>query len=310
MIQNNIGNIYQLSGQFDKAIACYQRALDSERNMPEVHNNLGNIYKNCGQFDEAEACYRRALVLSPDFVEVCCNLGGVLRSLKRFQEAIELYRKVLNLSPDYKAALEGLGICHMEINTVNWDADISRPGMEFLGPKNVREILEDLQLPRERGLEVLDMGCGTGICGEYLRAYSQHLEGVDLSQPMLAEAEKKGFYDKLECADAITYMLSCTRTFDLIIASGVLILFGDLAPVFQAVARALKPGGMFVFTLYRSETEAVEVRHNLHFAHSAVYVHGTAQGANLQLASIEQKVHEYDHGEQQPGWVAVLRKAV
>jgi predicted TPR repeat methyltransferase len=191
----------------------------------------------------------------------------------------------------------------------NWDADILRPGNEFLGPKHVRETLEKLELPQARQLDVLDIGCGTGICGEYLRGYAKRLEGVDLSPHMLAQARNKNYYDKLECADAVAYMQGCDHTFDLIIASGVLILFGDLMPVFQAVSRLLKPGGVFIFTLYRSESEVVAVRHNLHFSHSAAYVRETAQSAHLQLASLEQEVHEYDLGEPQPGWVGVLRKA-
>jgi len=157
-------------------------------------------------------------------------------------------------------------------------------------------------------LYVLDIGCGTGVCGEYLRHYAMQLDGVDLSPHMLAQAQKKGYYDKIECADAIAYMQGCDRMYDLIIASGVLILFGDLLPVFQAAARLLKPGGLFVFTLYRSESDAVKVRHNLHFAHSAAYVREMSEAAGLQLALLEQKVHEFDLGEPQPGWIAALRK--
>jgi predicted TPR repeat methyltransferase len=360
MIQNNLGNIYQLSGQSENAIICYQRALSFEPNMPEVHNNLGNIYKNHDQFAEAEACYRRALLFRPNFVEVYCNLAGVARSRKNFHEAIANYRKALELSPDFIGAFEGLGICYAELgerdmaivnfnhylerdpggnNEVklrlaqlkaveipqrypsavmlatyekkaqNWDADIQRPGKEFFGPKHVREMLEHLKLPQSRQLDVLDMGCGTGVCGEYLREYAGHLEGVDLSPPMLAQALKKKYYDKLECADAISHMHNSQHSFDLIIASGVLILFGDLLPVFQAAARILKPGGIFVFTLYRSESDAVMVRHNLHFAHSETYVREMVDAANLQVLALEQKIHEYDSGEPQPGWIVALRKA-
>jgi predicted TPR repeat methyltransferase len=166
----------------------------------------------------------------------------------------------------------------------NWDTDIQLPGKEFLGPKHVREVLEELKLMQARQLDVLDIGCGTGVCGEYLRGYARHMEGVDLSPHMVAQAQKKSYYDKLECADAISYMQGRDRTFDLIIASGVLILFGDLLPVFQAAARLLKPGGLFVFTLYRSESGAVMVRYNLHFALSETYVRETAAAAGLQLA--------------------------
>jgi predicted TPR repeat methyltransferase len=89
----------------------------------------------------------------------------------------------------------------------------------------------------------------------------------------------------------------------------VLILFGDLLPAFQAAARILKPGGIFVFTLYRSESDAVMVRHNLHFAHSEAYVREQVDVAHLQVVALEQKIHEYDSGEPQPGWIVALRNA-
>jgi hypothetical protein len=38
-------------------------------------------------------------------------------------------------------------------------------------------------------------------------------------------------------------------------------------------------------------------------------VQETAESADLQVALLEQKVHEYDHGKPQPGWIGALRKA-
>ena len=34
-------------------------------------------------------------------------------------------------------------------------------------------------------LDVLDLGCGTGLCGPLLRPYARALAGVDLSPQML-----------------------------------------------------------------------------------------------------------------------------
>ncbi len=325
-VQNNLGNIYKNQDLLAEAEACYRRALLLRPDFVEVYCNLGSVLRRLKKFQEAIENYRKALDLSPAFKAAFEGLGICYAELGERDQAIACFNRYLELDPgdnsEAKLRLAQLNageipkryptaamLTTYEKKAQNWDTDIQRPGMEFLGPQHVREMLEELKLPQARKLDVLDIGCGTGICGEYLRDYAKHLEGVDLSPQMLAQAKKKGYYNKLECADAVGYMQGCKRKFDLIVASGVLILFSDLTPVFQAVARLLKPGGVFVFTLYRSESEAVMVRHNLHFAHSAAYVQEAAQAADLQLALLEQEVHEYDQGEPQAGWVGVLRKA-
>ncbi|MFZ5523770.1 MAG: tetratricopeptide repeat protein [Pseudomonadota bacterium] len=325
-VHNNLGNIYKNLEQFNEAEKCYRRALLLRPGFVEAYCNLGSVLGSQKRFQEAIESYREALNLSDAYKAAYEGLGVCYAELGEREQAIASFNRFLELdsgdNSEVKMQLAKLNagavperfpaavmLRNYEKKAQNWDSDVQRPGMEFLGPKHVHEMLEKLGLPQARQLDVLDIGCGTGVCGEYLRAYARRLEGVDLSPHMLEQAQKKGYYNKLECMEAVGFMQGCNRMFDLIVASGVLILFGDLAPVFQAAGRLLNPGGNFVFTLYRSESEAVAVRHNLHFAHSAAYVEETAQAANLQVFLIEQHVHEYLSGEPQPGWVVTLRKA-
>jgi ubiquinone/menaquinone biosynthesis C-methylase UbiE len=39
--------------------------------------------------------------------------------------------------------------------------------------------------------EILDLGCGTGLCGAWFTDYSARLVGVDLSPKMIEVAKKK-----------------------------------------------------------------------------------------------------------------------
>lgn len=324
-VQNNLGNIYKNNQQFVEAEACYLRALLSRPDFVEGYCNLGVVLRGQKKYQEAIDNFRKTLELSPSFKAAFEGLGICYAEMGDREQAIECFKRYLELDPgddsEVKLRLAQLDAGEMpkrypaavmlstyEQKAENWDADIQQPWREFFGPQHVREVLEQLNLPRERQLDILDIGCGTGICGDFLRAYARRLEGVDLSPHMLAQAKKKTGYDKLACAEAVAYMQGCETTFDLIVASGVLILFGDLAPVFQAAARLLNPGGMFVFTLYRSESGPVTVRYNLHFAHSAGYVRESAEAAGLRLALLEEKVHEIDRDEAQPGWIGVVRK--
>ena len=326
-VQNNLGNIYKSNRQFAEAEECYRRVLIFRPDFAEGHCNLGMVLQNQKKFQEAMEHFRRALELSPSLKEAFEGLGICHAEMGEREQAISWFNRYLELDPgddsEVKLRLARLNAGEIPdrypaavmLNTYekkaqNWDTDIRQPGKEFFGPKHVREVLEELKLEKSRQLDVLDIGCGTGVCGEYLRDYAKHLVGVDLSTHMLEQALKKKYYDKLECADVIAYMHACECSFDLIIASGVLILFGDLLPVFRAVAQLLRSGGVFIFTLYRGESEGVTVRFNLHFAHGETYVRDKAEAAGLQVVLLEQKMHEIDLGEPQPGWIVALRKAI
>ena len=324
-VLHNLGNIYKNRDQLSEAESCYQRAVTLKPDFVEACCNLGAVQSSQKKYQEAIANFRKVLELSPGFKAAHEGLGICYAELGEREQAIEHFKRYLELDPtdssEVKLRLarlnagdipqrypEAVMLSTYERRARDWDADIQRPGKEFLGPAHVREMLERLKLQRERQLDVLDIGCGTGVCGDFLRNYASHLEGVDLSPHMLEQAKGKGSYDRLECADATGYMQSSSRKFDLIVASGVLILFGDLHPVIQAAADILKPGGTFVFTLYRSETGDIIVRHNLHFAHSAHHVSVAAASAGLQVVSMEQEIHEYESGEPQPGWIVALKK--
>ena len=99
-------------------------------------------------------------------------------------------------------------------------------------------------------LHVLDLGCGTGLAGSWVKDYAKSLTGVDVSSEMLACARKKGLYASLVHADMTEWLSreSPEAFWDLIIAADSFAYLGDLSRVIQSAARALKPGGLLVFT--------------------------------------------------------------
>jgi predicted TPR repeat methyltransferase len=102
-------------------------------------------------------------------------------------------------------------------------------------------------------LDVLDLGCGTGLAGAWLKDYARHLVGVDLSEEMITIARKKMLYQELAVMSISTYLQQCTRKFDLVVAADVLSYIGDLRATFAQLLPTVNPGGHFCFTV-----EAVE----------------------------------------------------
>src|SRR6202044_1555187 len=106
---------------------------------------------------------------------------------------------------------------------------------------------------------------GTGLVGALVRDLARQLDGVDMSPAMLERARDKQTYDRLHQDDMIAFMSAPPDGYDAIISAAALIHFGDLRPVFEAAARALRDGGIFVFTLFSSEAETVDFAAAAHF---------------------------------------------
>jgi predicted TPR repeat methyltransferase len=322
----NLGVLLRRLGRAAEAIDVLAGALRLRPASAEARYNLAGAHAELERHAEAAAELELVLTLAPDHVPSLELLGKSLARIGRTEEAVRVLRRYLELAGAGGEASEArLQLAALtggeappryplqpmqhtyERKAATWDADVERPGREFLGPRHVRGVVERLYAGTG-GLRVADIGCGTGLCGPFLRPLAARLEGVDLSAPMLARAAEKGCYDQLACEDLAAFLAARPARYDLVVASGVLILFGDLRPVFAAVSVGLEAGGRFVLTAYRSNQGPIEIRHNLHYAHSLPYIEESASAAGLRLESAEEVTHEFDAGVAQPGWLVTLLK--
>ena len=61
----NLGNIYNLRGEYDKAIFHYKEALKINPQSPSIHYNLALTYKRLGMVDEARTEFEEVLKIDP-----------------------------------------------------------------------------------------------------------------------------------------------------------------------------------------------------------------------------------------------------
>ncbi len=97
---------------------------------------------------------------------------------------------------------------------------------------------------------VVDLGCGTGRTGTWLRARGiDRLDGVDLTPEMLEIARRRGDYDHLVEADiALTGLES--GVYDLATTCLVDEHLRDLEPLYGEAARLIRPSGSYVLIGY------------------------------------------------------------
>ena len=78
--------------------------------------------------------------------------------------------------------------------------------LDYRAPQLVSTAMAE-ELPKpSASLDILDAGCGTGLCGPRVRPYARRLVGVDLSSAMLDKARAAGAYDELVDAELTAFM--------------------------------------------------------------------------------------------------------
>lgn len=118
-------------------------------------------------------------------------------------------------------------------------------------------------LPMKHGVNVLDLGCGTGLELEYYFALNSEASvlGIDLSPDMLAALKRKfpNRKIKLICGSYfdIPFEANC---FDAAVSVESLHHFAaeDKLSLYQKLHTSLKPEGYFILTDYFAESEALE----------------------------------------------------
>ena len=121
-----------------------------------------------------------------------------------------------------------------------YNAHFERPSLQAL--------LGDLN-----GLDILDLGCGSGIYAEYFLAQgAASVTCLDFSEQMIDIVQKKFGQSVKSYAQDLSLGLPNEKkaSADVIVCPLVIHYLEDLTPLFDAVSRVLKPNGYMVFSTH------------------------------------------------------------
>jgi predicted TPR repeat methyltransferase len=189
------------------------------------------------------------------------------------------------------------------------DALVGRLG--YRTPEALETLIRNAMVTRGIGRfgRALDLGCGTGLMGGRLRPLVDRLEGVDLSAKMLAEARRKGIYERLEKADLKAMLDTERASIDLIVAADVLNYVGALEAPLASAARALRPGGLVAVSLETHPgSEPVRLGTTLRFQHAVAPTLEICRAAGLSVMSTDPVVIRMDRGVPVDGVIVLAER--
>jgi len=323
---NNLGTVCRAKRRLEEAAALYRRALALEPERVDAHHNLGNALVLLGRLEEGLDEFQRAIRLLPYGIDTYRCMGLLLCSLGRMEEAMATFRKWAEIHPHDPEAEHFLLACtgqnvpprasddYVRTTFDRFAASFDRvlETLEYQAPDIVAGIVEQLLGASQASLDVLDAGCGTGLVAPRLRPFARKLVGIDLSPRMLAAAAERKVYDELAVVELTKYLQASAASFDLVVSVDTLVYFGDLAPVAQGLATALRSGGLAVFTLELAAGEAAPrgyvLNPNGRYAHTVAYLRQALAEAGLEERELRDVELRFEAGKRVKGLAAVARR--
>lgn len=301
---NNIGTLLRGAGNFDRAIDVLSQAVQIAPDHAEAWHNLGMTLMLAGRFEESADAFERSLALGQRRWSSPVWYATILGALGRQERAVATLERHLETDPADPVALHQLAALRDEaparasddyvrthFNGFAHSFDEVLAGLQYRAPELIAGAVA-----RRRGDgapldDVVDLGCGTGLCGPLIREYCGRLIGVDLSRGMLAKAAEREVYDHLVDCELVEFLENAAPIrFDLAVSADTLIYIGAFERLMAALTGALKPGGALIATVERLEDEdgpGYRIERTGRYAHRADYLRATAEGAGLVLCSAE-----------------------
>lgn len=264
-----LGNSFLALDRISEAVAALEKAIMLDSKDAWVFNSLSQAYQKNNEISKALKAGWQAIILSEKEDAQHINFGYLLYEAameSQLGDSLHFADLWLRKFPENKIA-QHMGNAVKNSSSIDRanevylqsifdvfakDFDSVLQGLEYQTPEHIfgflREIYGEKPLKKMR---ILDAGCGTGLCGRYLKNYARFhsLEGVDLSPKMLEIAKQKQLYNRLVCEELNSYLGHSKGGYDLIVSADVFTYFGSLGELFKNLDSSLKKGGRVIFSI-------------------------------------------------------------
>ena len=278
-------------------------------NLTDTNFRLAIDLAAKGRVDDAILRLKITLWLAPDHVPSMYNLGCLHLHKVQSQEALHYFARVLKRQPAHELALYMVAtinpsllkpevkphfvppeivIDQFNAQAVRYEAEQRQ--RQYQLPAMMYQLLSAEMGSAATRHDLLDLGCGTGLCGSLFLESFTNIVGVDVANNMLDIAYRKldrrgmKIYTRLVHQDLRFFLNEAKEnTVDLALCVSVFPYLGNLESTFAGVAKVLRPGGYFVcsFTPYQQPGTYGVLPATGYFGHDLNHVLSLAQQTGL-----------------------------
>lgn len=322
---NGIADVLSLQKKYTEASEYYDQAIKHNTEFAPAHVGLGKIFLSLNQATDAISHFKRALELNPNNLEALIYSGDALKKLNKLDAAAAAFTDALAIDPENAQAKFHLATVQDDATPIRpendyiqrlfdgfadtFDTDLANVGYNV--PQQLAELASNhLSSNDHASLDILDIGCGTGLCGVEFKKYANNLKGIDISPRMIEKTSRRGIYNEVEESEILAALVKHQNDTDLVISADVFIYFGDLESVFLAVTSTLKSNGLFLFSVEaHSEDDNFKLPVTARYTHSRKYILELAKRRGLEVLNCDDSVIRHESGEPVNGLIVALRKA-
>jgi predicted TPR repeat methyltransferase len=319
-----LGFSHQQLQQYEQALASYQNALSVMPGHSPAFYNRAIVLIKLERYAEALDDLQQVIEIQAKSPSAYLQRGHALRHLQRFPEAAQAYQTALEQGGDvqqlhYYLASLGVGTTPsmappayvsdlFDQYAEHFDQHLQQQ-LDYQVPQLLHQSLQSLAPQVDLQFErALDLGCGTGLCAAFLKAMSAAVDGVDLSAKMLEKARQRGLYDRLDSQEIVAFLTQSVSSYDLMIAADVLVYFGDLRALFEAVHAKLDASGIFAFSVEASQEAEWQLQRSQRYAHSENYLRSLAKQVGFELLTLNAHHGRREQTQSVSSLIVVLRK--
>jgi predicted TPR repeat methyltransferase len=322
---NNLGVLLSRRGNPEDAEKLFKAVLSLAPEFRDARQNLANHYLRNGRLHDAVQQCVDGLIVSPRNATLHQILALAYSELGMKDEAVAVCRSWVKAEPNSPEAAFHLHACVGEkvpdrapdayVKQVfdsfanSFDAKLS--ALSYKAPTLVADAVAQHAGPAAKNLDVLDAGCGTGLCGPLLAPWARTLTGVDLSEGMLRKAVARGGYSRLVCGELVAFLSEQPAACDLIVSADTLCYFGALDAFAGAAFAALRGSGLLVFTVESHPEDdgapGFRLQGNGRYSHSNVYVETALREAGFRPLDHATVVLRSEAGRPVNGWLVCAR---
>jgi predicted TPR repeat methyltransferase len=288
-----------LGGHRNEAVQAMQELVQRMPNDLQAHEQLGALLKRLGRPVEADAVMKQAASIeAKKYASAPQDLEGVANFIESSTGAVK--------APETAPAVF---VTSLFDNYAEQFDEALRNRLSYKAPELLLAACQQALTLTPKGLDILDLGCGTGLAGEIFYPFAARLDGVDLSTNMLELARGKAVYDELHAGDVVEYLNNMTRRYPLILAADVFVYIGDLAPVFAAAKKGLTAGGHFAFTVEVSTEQDYFLQIVRRYAHSKQYIERVASEHQFTVKCFEETSTRNESLLPVPSYLVILESS-